>query len=59
MRKLLIVSILTLSVTPQTPPAWEIQSSGVTARLRGVSAVSETVVWASGTAGTVIRTLDG
>jgi len=44
-----------------TAPAvhWTLQTSGVTARLRGVSAVSETVAWASGTAGTIIRTTDG
>ena len=37
---------------------WTTQSSGVTARLRGVSAVSESVAWASGTGGTVLRTAD-
>ena len=35
-----------------------LQDSGVAARLRGVSAVSDRVVWASGTNGTVVRTLD-
>ncbi len=38
---------------------WEHQSSGVTARLRGVSVVSDRVAWASGTSGTILRTLDG
>ena len=38
---------------------WQPQSSGVTARLRGVSAVSEEVAWASGSGGTVVRTVDG
>jgi photosystem II stability/assembly factor-like uncharacterized protein len=38
-----------------TPPP----GSGVTARLRGISVVSDTVAWASGTDGTVIRTRDG
>jgi photosystem II stability/assembly factor-like uncharacterized protein len=38
---------------------WEPQASGVTARLRGVSAASDRVVWASGAAGTVLRTADG
>ena len=38
---------------------WEPQKSGVTARLRGVSAVNDNVAWASGAAGTVIRTADG
>jgi len=41
------------------PPRWETQTSGVTARLRGVSAVDERVAWASGAGGTVVRTADG
>ncbi len=40
-------------------PHWSLQTSGVTARLRGVSAVTNEVVWASGAAGTVLRTADG
>lgn len=40
-------------------PRWETQHSGVTSRLRGVSAVSDTVAWASGADGTVLRTTDG
>jgi photosystem II stability/assembly factor-like uncharacterized protein len=43
----------------QSGPRWEIQTSGVTARLRGVSAVNARVAWASGAAGTVLRTADG
>ena len=39
--------------------SWQAQTSGVTARLRGVSAASDRVVWASGAGGTVIRTEDG
>lgn len=43
------------------PPAieWQTQTSGVTVRLRGVSAVSSEVAWASGANGTVLRTTDG
>ena len=41
------------------PAAWVPQITGVDARLRGVSAVSDRVAWASGTAGTVLRTTDG
>ena len=41
------------------PPQWTLQSSGVTARLRGVSAVSDRVAWASGSGSTVLRTADG
>lgn len=40
-------------------PRWTIQTSGVTTRLRGVSAVSERVAWASGAGATVLRTVDG
>src|SRR5262245_17681501 len=40
-------------------PKWTLQTSGVTARLRGVSAVSESVAWASGSGSTVLRTTDG
>jgi photosystem II stability/assembly factor-like uncharacterized protein len=38
---------------------WTLVTTGVTARLRGISAPSSRVIWASGTAGTVIRTDDG
>lgn len=38
---------------------WQPQTSGVTDRLRGVSAVSDRVAWASGARGTVLRTVDG
>jgi len=40
-------------------PSWTLQNSGVTARLRGVSAVSDRVAWTSGSASTVLRTEDG
>lgn len=38
---------------------WQPQTSGVTVRLRGISAASAEVAWASGTGGTVLRTTDG
>src|SRR3954469_24562716 len=40
-------------------PHWAMQTSGVNVRLRGVSAVSESVAWASGAGSTVLRTVDG
>jgi photosystem II stability/assembly factor-like uncharacterized protein len=40
-------------------PRWQLQTSGVTGRLRGVSVVSNMVAWASGANGTVLRTVDG
>jgi len=53
--KITLLCILTLLVIPR----WTIQTSGVTARLRGVSAVTERVAWASGAGSTVLRTVDG
>src|SRR5262249_12356564 len=44
---------------PAQGPTWTPQTSGVKARLRGVSAVGDKVVWASGASGTVLRTADG
>jgi len=41
------------------PPQWTLQQSGVTARLRGVSAVNDHIAWASGSGSTVLRTEDG
>lgn len=52
---IIILSLLSSSTSAQ----WTMQVSGSTARLRGVCAVSDQVAWASGTGGTVLRTLDG
>jgi photosystem II stability/assembly factor-like uncharacterized protein len=38
---------------------WQIARSGTTASLRGIHAVTADIVWASGSNGTVLRTLDG
>ena len=65
MRKwsLLIITGAALgSLSAALPPAvieWRQQTSGVSVRLRGVSAVSARVAWASGANGTVLRTIDG
>ena len=40
-------------------PVWTLLESGVRARLRGVSAVNRDVAWASGAAGTILRTDNG
>jgi photosystem II stability/assembly factor-like uncharacterized protein len=40
-------------------PTWTPETSGVTARLRGISAASVRVAWSSGAASTVLRTEDG
>ena len=44
---------------PLGPLRLEPQASGTTASLRGISAASERVAWASGTRGTFLRTSDG
>jgi photosystem II stability/assembly factor-like uncharacterized protein len=54
MNLLVFITTVLLSI-----PHWTIQTSGVTARLRGVSAVSDQVAWASGADSTVLRTADG
>ena len=38
---------------------WQQQFSGTDVQLRGISAVSERIAWASGAKGTVLRTIDG
>ncbi|PYS86424.1 MAG: glycosyl hydrolase [Acidobacteria bacterium] len=43
----------------EASPQWIKQTVNTTASFRGLSVVSEKVVWASGTGGTVIRTIDG
>ena len=52
-------TLAALVIVALAAPAWIDQPSGVTARLRGVSAVTERVAWASGSGGTVLRTSDG
>jgi len=53
---------MSVGIAPQQPatPVWTATAdTGVTARLRGLSPVSDTVAWTSGSAGTVLRTIDG
>jgi photosystem II stability/assembly factor-like uncharacterized protein len=59
MPRLAIAIVVGLVGAHLAAPSWAPQSSGVTARLRGVSAVSDQVVWASGAGGTILRTTDG
>lgn len=54
-----LVSLMIVVVYALTAPRWTVQTSGVNARLRGVSAVSEGVAWSSGSGATVLRTTDG
>lgn len=53
--KIVCLSILLMTLAPR----WTVQTSGVSQRLRGVSAVSEQVAWASGAGSTILRTADG
>lgn len=52
-----MITLLILALL--SAPQWTMQTSGVNVRLRGVSAVSERVAWASGAGSTVLRTVDG
>lgn len=51
----ILLHLITVPVNAQ----WTTQSSGTSVELRGLSAVSLSVAWASGQKGTVIRTTDG
>jgi len=54
-----LITTLLASLLVAVVPHWTTQTSNVTARLRGVSAVNEHVAWASGSGSTVLRTTDG
>jgi photosystem II stability/assembly factor-like uncharacterized protein len=54
---LCLCGVILFSLT--THAQWIKQTVNTTASFRGLSVVSERVVWASGTGGTVIRTVDG
>jgi photosystem II stability/assembly factor-like uncharacterized protein len=56
MRLPLLSLVFALSLAAQS---WIPQMSNTTSSLRGVSAVNDRVVWASGTGGTFLRTVDG
>ncbi|HWN08167.1 MAG TPA: hypothetical protein VNO50_02645 [Pyrinomonadaceae bacterium] len=57
---LALLIALTFPVSlPAADVHWQKQSSATTVRLRGVSAVSARVAWASGQGGTYTRTTDG
>jgi len=67
MSAMLIVRLLVVLVVAAALPGlsaaaqqvWEMQESGTTAGLRGIDSVDGTVAWASGTGGTVLKTVDG
>ncbi|HEY7181792.1 MAG TPA: YCF48-related protein [Blastocatellia bacterium] len=53
------ILLLCIGAAQSLEPQWLTQSSGTTVRLRGVSAVSATVAWASGSDGVYLKTTDG
>jgi photosystem II stability/assembly factor-like uncharacterized protein len=58
----LALSTLTVAFPATHPPAhptWTVTPTNSTQQFRGLSPVSENVVWVSGTAGTVLRTTNG
>jgi photosystem II stability/assembly factor-like uncharacterized protein len=66
MKRALMISLLVLATFLTTPNGagattltWQPTPTGTAAQLRGLSAVSRQVAWASGARGTVLRTVDG
>src|SRR3954469_21357721 len=59
MLRLVFTSVLFCALVSSMSAQWIKQIVNTTASFRGLSIVSEKVVWASGTGGTVIRTVDG
>ncbi|MFL6256003.1 MAG: WD40/YVTN/BNR-like repeat-containing protein [Pyrinomonadaceae bacterium] len=54
-----LITLLLIICGPEARAQWVAQVSGTNVRLRGVSAVSNRVAWASGANGTYARTIDG
>jgi len=52
----LVILLLPVVLLGQT---WTIHPSGTTASLRGIGAVNPKIIWASGTGGTYLSTIDG
>jgi len=55
----LAAASLEIAASPPQKDTWEEVAVPTTASFRGLSAVSDKIVWASGTEGTVVRTIDG
>jgi photosystem II stability/assembly factor-like uncharacterized protein len=54
---LALISLLPAVSAAQS--AWRLEASGTEASLRGIHAVNSNLAWASGSGGTILRTLDG
>jgi photosystem II stability/assembly factor-like uncharacterized protein len=59
MRLFFLAVLLACASMARAGTTIELQDSGVTVRLRGISAVNAQVAWASGQNGRVLRTVDG
>ncbi len=59
MQKLLFVYIILFVACFAVHAQWQKQAVDTKASLRGLSVVNQKVIWASGTGGTFIRTIDG
>ena len=57
--RLFFTSVLFFALISAVSAQWIKQNVDTTASFRGLVVVSEKIVWASGTGGTVIRTIDG
>jgi photosystem II stability/assembly factor-like uncharacterized protein len=57
--RFLFTSVLFFAFSWPISAQWVKQNVNTTANFRGLSVVSEKIVWASGTGGSVVRTLDG
>lgn len=55
----LLAMLAALALSTSASAQWQIEPSHTQAGLRGISAVSNEIAWASGTNGTILRTLDG
>jgi photosystem II stability/assembly factor-like uncharacterized protein len=59
MKTIIILAFAFLSTQTVVEAQWIKENVNTTASLRGLSVVNDKVVWASGTGGTVIRTING
>lgn len=54
-----VTLLILLSQGTNVMAQWAVQTSGTKDRLRGLNVFSEEIIWASGTNGTFLRTIDG
>lgn len=57
--KIIFFAMILLALALTADAQWVKQTVNTTASLRGLSVVNEKVIWASGSGGTVLRTIDG